>query len=122
MPPVCTLDVPTLGVVIVLQPARNTASGCIMQPVHTNLGVIDDRILRDIEMATFDLDVPPTVERGREEGVLVFGFDPEIVEEKTINGLLHLVFEEYAKRVERHQQFQQSGPSIAVSSELKFHG
>lgn len=121
VPPICTLDAPVVGVAIILEYSFDDDTCRIIVPVHTNLGMINDKTLRDIQMATYDFDVPPTVGHGDEEGVLLFEFDPDTVEE-TIPVMLGLIFEEYAKRVERHLKFQQSGPSIATYSELKFHG
>ncbi len=121
MPPICTLDAPVVGVAIILGYSFDDDTCRIAVPVHTNLGVIDSSTLRDIEMAALDFDVPPTVTHGDEEGVLIFEFGPDTIEE-TIPIMLNLIFEEYAKRVKRHQQFKQTGPSIAAYSELKFHG
>lgn len=122
MSPTCSLDAPAIGPVFILENSFDDKTCRIVVPVHTNLGVIDAKTLRDIEMSTFDLDVPPTVALGDEEGTLVFEFDPDTVEE-TIPTLLNLIFEQLAVRIQRHRDFLESGgPSLAISSEFKVHG
>lgn len=122
MSPICSLDAPAIGPVFILENSFDDETCRIVVPVHTNLGVIDAKTIRDIEMSTFDLDTPPTVARGEEDGMLVFEFDPDTVEE-TIPTLLNLIFEQLAVRIQRHRDFIESGgPCLAVSSELKTHG
>ena len=120
MPPTCSLDVAALGPVFILKTSLNDETCKIEQPVHTNIEITDE-ILRTMEMSTYDLEEPPVVRRGDESGVFIFGFDPDTVED-TIPALLQLVFDEYAVRMNRHRQFMETGPLVAVYSELKTHG
>lgn len=112
----CTCNMDTaIGPVFLLQRSLNDENCRIVQPVHTNL-TIDKAVLKDMKMATFNLEVPPIVAAGDEAGMLIFEFDADTVED-TILGLLELIFEEYTTRVERHQWFKSTGPSIAVYAE-----
>ncbi|MDB5169956.1 MAG: hypothetical protein JWN82_352 [Candidatus Saccharibacteria bacterium] len=120
MSPTRTMDAPAIGTVLLPKVSPNDETGKLVQRVKTPLN-ITPKVLRDMELAALDLDVPPTVALGDEPGVFIFEFDPDTAE-KAIPGLLKIVFEEFAVRDQRHRNYQESGPVTAVYGELKQHG
>ena len=60
MPPTCSFDVAQLGPVFLLKTTTDANTREIIQPVKF-AAQVDEQMLKDLRMASFTLEVPPTI-------------------------------------------------------------